>query len=433
MVKGNLYSHPDGKTFIRGITPTLLMAEVVLSVPFRYKASGDVRKILEDFRDMVNFCIQKALETGVTSFARLRKLIYEEFRARWPNYASHYCHSAVRVATSMLKVWRNKCRKGQADPNRPPKAKKLFMRLDDHIAKFKGDKVIITTAPRHYIELELIIGDYQRKFVEMWERGEFKVGEIVVNEEYVLVPFRKTVNLTKPDEWIALDMNETNVTGVSTNPHVFRWDLSELRRIYWTYHEIRRRIQAIKGPRRARLLEKYSRRLRNRTRDMLHKISRVIVNMVRELKAGIIMEDLNGIKRRNRGRSLNRRLHGFWPVRRLQFYIDYKAKLAGLPVHYVNPKGTSTRCPICSSRLVPNGHRVLKCPKCGLEGDRDVIACLNILKMWGVPVPPERLPMNGGRKSHTGMEFPDVRAGQNGSLLTPISPHRRGATLAGTS
>ena len=422
-----------GKHLLGVIPLTLSMAEVVLSVPFKYNASEDVRKVLEDFRDMVNFCIQKALETGVTSFARLRKLIYEEFRARWPNYASHYCHSAVRVATSMLKVWRNKCRKGQADPNRPPKAKKLFMRLDDHIAKFKGDKVIITTAPRHYIELELIIGDYQRKFVEMWERGEFKVGEIVVNEEYVLVPFRKTVNLTKPDEWIALDMNETNVTGVSTNPHVFRWDLSELRRIYWTYHEIRRRIQAIKGPRRARLLEKYSRRLRNRTRDMLHKISRVIVNMVRELKAGIIMEDLNGIKRRNRGRSLNRRLHGFWPVRRLQFYIDYKAKLAGLPVHYVNPKGTSTRCPICSSRLVPNGHRVLKCPKCGLEGDRDVIACLNILKMWGVPVPPERLPMNGGRKSHTGMEFPDVRAGQNGSLLTAISPHRRGAALAGTS
>jgi len=416
MVKGNLYSHPDGKTFIRGITPTLLMAEVVLSVPFRYKASGDVRKILEDFRDMVNFCIQKALETGVTSFARLRKLIYGEFRARWPNYASHYCHSAVRVATSMLKAWKNKCRKGQADPNRPPKARKLFMRLDDHVAKFKGDKIIITTTPRRYVMLELVISEYQKRFVEAWKRGEVKVGEIVVNEECVLVPFRKAVDLTKPDEWIALDMNETNVTGISTNPHVFRWDLSELRRIYWTYHEIRRRIQAIKGPRRARLLEKYSRRLRNKTRDLLHKISRAIVNTAKELKAGIIMEDLNGIKRRNRGRSLNRRLHGFWPVRRLQFYIDYKAKLAGLSVHYVNPKGTSSLCPECGSKLVPNGHRRLKCPKCGLEDDRDVIACLNILRMWGASVPPERPPMNGGGKPRLGMKVPDIRAGQNGSL-----------------
>jgi len=387
------------------------MAEVVLSVPFKYEASEDVRRVLEDFRDMVNFCIQRALETGVTSFARLRNLIYEGFKAKWPDYASHYCHSAVRVATSMLKAWRNRCRKGQADSSKPPKARKLFMRLDDHVARFKGGKIVVTTAPRRYIELKLVMGDYQRKFVEAWRRGELKVGEIIVNEKYVLVPFRKTVNLTEPNEWIALDMNEANITGVSTNPHVFRWGLSELRRIYWAYHEIRRRIQPIKGSRRARLLEKYSRRLRNRARDLLHKISRAIVDTAKVLDAGVIMEDLNGIKQKDRGRSLNRRLHGFWPVRRLQFYVDYKARLAGLPVHYVNPKGTSSLCPICGSRLVPNGHRHLKCSNCCLKGDRDVIACLNILKMWGAPVPPERLqmklPTDGGSpyRTHTMLQF----------------------------
>jgi len=376
------------------------MSEVTLSVPFRYRASGDVRKLLEDFRQMVNFCVEKALETGVTSFARLRNLIYEEFRARWPGYASHWCHSAVRVATSMLKAWRNRCRKGQADPDKPPRARKLFMRLDDHVARFKGDRVVVTVAPRQHVELELVIGYYQRKFIKAWEHGEIRVGEIVVNEEYVLIPFKKTVDLTKPDEWIALDMNETNITGVSTNPHAYRWDLSELRRIYWVYHEIRRRIQAIKGPRRKRLLRKYSRRLRNRTRDLCHKVSKAVVDTAEELRAGVIMENLNGIKRKRMSRKMNRRLHGFWPVRRLQFYIEYKAKLRGLPIHYVNPKGTSSLCPICDSKLVSNGRR-LKCLNCRLEGDRDLIACLNILRMWGVSVPPKRLQMkplaDGGR------------------------------------
>ena len=217
----------------------------------------------------------------------------------------------------------------------------------------------------------------------------------------MLVPFRKTVDLTDPEEWIALDVNETNVTGVSSNPHVYRWDLSELRRIYWTYHEIRRRVQRIKGRRRKRLLEKYSRRLGNRVRDMLHKVSRSIVEAARGLGAGIIMEDLKGIKRKRRGRSLNRRLHNFWPARRLQLYVDYKARLAGLPVHYLDPRDTSSLCPVCGGKLVkaPNGRRVLRCPRCKLEGDRDVIACLNLLKMWGAlkPVPPERLPMTSGR------------------------------------
>ena len=375
------------------------MSEIVLSVPFRYKTNEEVRKLLEDFRDMVNFCIERALEAKVTSYARLRKLIYAEFRARWPSYASHWCHSAVRVATSMLKSWRKRCRRGEADPGRPPMARKLFMRLDEQIARFRGDSLLITVEPRRYLELKLTVGSYQHRFVEVWRQGELKVGEVTINEKYVLVPFRKTVDLTEPKEWIALDVNETNATGVSSNLHVFRWDLSELRRIYWTYHEIRRRIQRAKGKRRKRLLEKYSRRLRNRTRDLLHKISRRIVDTAVKLGAGILMEDLRGIKRKRRGRSLNRRLHNFWPARRLQFYIDYKARLAGLPVYYLNPRGTSSLCPICGGRLVeaPNGPRLLRCPRCGLEGDRDVIACLNLLKMWGVPVPPERLPMIIGR------------------------------------
>jgi len=35
----------------------------------------------------------------------------------------------------------------------------------------------------------------------------------------------------------------------------------------------------------------------------------------------------------------------------------------------------------------------MKCKKCGYENDRDVIACLNMLRMRGVPVPPECLSM----------------------------------------
>jgi putative transposase len=98
------------------------------------------------------------------------------------------------------------------------------------------------------------------------------------------------------------------------------------------------------------------------------------------------MEDLKGIRKRiNYGRMLNRRLHS-WNFRRLQFYVEYKAKLEGLPVVYVSPRGTSSLCPVCGGRLAMNGHRRMKC-KCEYEGDRDVIACLNMLRMRGAPLP----------------------------------------------
>jgi putative transposase len=68
-----------------------------------------------------------------------------------------------------------------------------------------------------------------------------------------------------------------------------------------------------------------------------------------------------------------------WSFRRLQRIIEYKAKLAGLNVVYVDARGTSTLCPICGEKLSPNGHRFMRCSSCGLEEDRDVIAVRNLL------------------------------------------------------
>ena len=96
------------------------------------------------------------------------------------------------------------------------------------------------------------------------------------------------------------------------------------------------------------------------------------------------MEDLKEIRKRIKyGRVLNRRLHT-WNFRKLQSYIEYKAKLEGLPVEYVNPRRTSSLCPICGGKLIAlNGYRLMKCI-CGYENDRDVVACLNMLRMRGL-------------------------------------------------
>ena len=46
---------------------------------------------------------------------------------------------------------------------------------------------------------------------------------------------------------------------------------------------------------------------------------------------------------------------------------------------YVDAKGTSSLCPICGGKLSLNGYRLMICPKCRLEEDREVIAVKNIL------------------------------------------------------
>lgn len=113
-----------------------------------------------------------------------------------------------------------------------------------------------------------------------------------------------------------------------------------------------------------------------------------------EKYGGIALENLTEIRESIRySAEMNGRLHR-WSFRKLQSIIEYRAKLKGVKVVFVNPAYTSSLCPVCREKLSPNGHRVLKCLNCGLEADRDVVGSWNIrlkaLKMWRVTVPPRK-------------------------------------------
>ncbi|WP_410712847.1 zinc ribbon domain-containing protein [Caldisphaera sp.] len=66
--------------------------------------------------------------------------------------------------------------------------------------------------------------------------------------------------------------------------------------------------------------------------------------------------------------------------RRLEYWIDWQSKKHGVPSIVINPKGTSSICPICGSKLVEVNYRRFKCTKCGFEANRDKIRILNIEK-----------------------------------------------------
>jgi putative transposase len=165
----------------------------------------------------------------------------------------------------------------------------------------------------------------------------------------------------------------------------------------------RRRLQSKPRLNEKPLLAKYRGRERRRVEDIYHKLANKIIDETKKLKAStIVLEELANMRKRIRhSKELNGRLNR-WSFRKLQEIIEYKAKLAGLNVVYVDAKGTSSLCPICGGKLSPNGHRQMKC-KCGLEQDRDIIAVKNLLKRYKMnvgasPVHPESPPMIGGGK-----------------------------------
>ena len=75
--------------------------------------------------------------------------------------------------------------------------------------------------------------------------------------------------------------------------------------------------------------------------------------------------------------------------RKLQLAIVTKAIEYNVPIIFVNPKHTSTRCPWCGAKL-SYIHRLAICRKYGFIADRDTVGAMNIniylrahRRMWG--------------------------------------------------
>jgi len=119
--------------------------------------------LLNQFAASVNFCIQRCLEHGITSRASLHHIAYEEWKSRF-DLATHWFHSSGQVATQMLRSWRRLCRKGQADPKKPPVYEARAMRLElwgdgnaSGACRFHGKAVQIRVRKGEHLWLPLVV------------------------------------------------------------------------------------------------------------------------------------------------------------------------------------------------------------------------------------------------------------------------------------
>jgi len=123
----------------------------------------------------------------------------------------------------------------------------------------------------------------------------------------------------------------------------------------------------------------FYRRARNIVLDWARKTALFIVATALAMQYAVAREGLTGLKERLSELPYEHRRRVVWmSYRRLAWWIDWQAAKHGVPVIVVDPRGTSTMCPKCGLKLVEVRPRWMKCPRCGFEADRDVVAVLNI-------------------------------------------------------
>jgi putative transposase len=349
---------------------------------------SEIHHLFAEYRRIVNELIEYAHLYRTTSFISLHHAKYRELRRRYPTLPSHYINTARRLTASVYKSFIEQKKLGMCEKERPTfKGRTIW--LDKQLFKLdtNGWKVSMAVHGGRWITLKLLYGKYHQKFKDM----KLSEARLVLEKDgnlYLNVVFRQAVMLPEigaDAKVIAVDVNE-NIIVYGNDDFIERLETNE-GIIRTRYFLKRRRIKSkVRGKElRRKLLDKYRGREWRRVKEIYYKAVKRIIDKAKEADVKIIvMEDLKHLNRKDKGsRELNGRLHR-WSYRRFQRILEYKAKLCGLHVKYVNPRGTSKTCPICGSELEEssNGRRLRKCKRCGLEEDRDAIAVKNLTKRY---------------------------------------------------
>jgi IS605 OrfB family transposase len=146
------------------------------------------------------------------------------------------------------------------------------------------------------------------------------------------------------------------------------------------YSDVKAMLQRVGSKNSKRKLKRIAGREARFKRYTNHVISKELVAAAEGTGRALALEDLKGIRTRTTVRSGQRDRLGKWAFNQLRAFIEYKARLRGVPVLLVDPRNTSRRCSRCG--CVEKRNRVnqseFRCRLCGFELNADLNAACNI-------------------------------------------------------
>lgn len=142
------------------------------------------------------------------------------------------------------------------------------------------------------------------------------------------------------------------------------------------YREIRRQLQRKGKYKRVKQIKDRQGRI---IKNLNHHISKRIIRIAKTTKKGIRLEKLTNIRQRAKTAKSFRYSLNNWPFYQLQKMIEYKAKLHGIVVSYIDPQYTSKTCSRCG-HIGERDGKSFKCPNCGHVDHADANASFNLEK-----------------------------------------------------
>jgi len=350
---------------------TLIIRMRVSPEPSLFK---ELISLMKRYREGLNHAIKVVIENKALSLGKAHKLLYNVLKERYGLH-SKIAVDCYREAIAIAKSWLSNPNRGRVPRAKTPRLwlthRQSYRVRDGYVEIIGGFRLGIVGWDKRYDSYPS--GD---------ARLLFKDGKLVL-EVSKRVP--------KPAKYVskgvlAVDVNEKHIV-VGNSKTEYRFETAVEKALHYKHlaEELQKKYSSPKYNawlRRRGIRDRvryFHRRARNIVEDWVKKVSHEIASLAKQHLYAVAREDLTNLVESLRKLPKEHRVSLLiLSYRRLEQWIDWQCEKNGVPIIVVEPRGTSITCPMCSSKLIENSYRRLKCSRCGFEADRDTVAILNI-------------------------------------------------------
>jgi IS605 OrfB family transposase len=267
------------------------------------------------------------------------------------------------------------------------------MTYDERLLGWKGPAHVSLLTLEGRIVVAMVYGQYQAGYLKrlkgqvdlVYRQGTFSLyATIELPEDPPIQPRR----------FLGIDLG---IVNLATDSDGKRYSGEAIERVRQRCMTHRHTFQATGTRRAKRRLKALAGTQARFQRAINHPLAKTIVAKAKDTKAALVLEDLTHIRGRMTVRKAQRSKQHNWSFRQLAHCIVYKAKQAGVPGLFVDPRNSSRTCSKCG--LVDTRKRrsqaVFSCIRCGHTLHADLNGARNLAARGFVSAPDFIAPVRG--------------------------------------
>jgi putative transposase len=336
-----------------------------VSIPIEL-APSNFLPLMEHCAEIFDAHVDWALENKTYNKSKAHAALYEQIKGAHSEVPTAFIQTVRDTAMEAVKASKFK--------KRPRKKKYSALRFDKRTMTLRGDQLSLSSLGKRE-KIILKIPDYFRLIFDSWKfKGATLTYSVKIKQFWIRLVYETETPPLKTDGAIlGIDRGIQHLAVTSEGEFFSNRNIRASQRRY--LHN-RKTAQAKGTPSAHRRLKAMSGKEKRFSRDVNHRVTKQLVGL-EDIKT-YVLEDLKGIRNKNRGKKQNKGLSS-WPFHQFGFFLTYKAQMLGKEVVYVNARYTSRKCSCCKKIQKANRKKSkYHCSQCNFQLHADWNAAINI-------------------------------------------------------